>query len=50
MLAPLAALALAFGLFGTTVSVVHNHELAAAQTHAPVVEVQAVQKATIPNA
>ena len=49
MLGVLAAVALAVGVFGTTVSVVHNHELAAGQTQKPVVEDKAVQSATNPN-
>jgi hypothetical protein len=49
MLGVLAAVALAVGLVGTTVSVAHNQELAAAKTPTPVVEVQAVQSATNPN-
>jgi hypothetical protein len=50
MLGILAAVALAVGALGTTVSVANNHELAAAKTPTPVVEVQAVQSATTPSA
>ena len=49
MLGILAAVALAVGVVGATVSVTNNHELAAAQAQKPVVEVQAVQSATTPS-
>ena len=49
MLGILAAVALAVGVVGATVSVANNHELAAGQTQKPIVEVQAVQSATTPN-
>jgi hypothetical protein len=49
MLGILAAVALAVGALGATVSVANNHELAAAKTPTPVVEVQAVQSAAIPG-
>jgi hypothetical protein len=49
MLGALAAVALAVGLIGTTVTVTHSHEDAAAQATQPVVEVQAVQSASSPN-
>ncbi|MBP2672136.1 MAG: hypothetical protein H6Q85_2202 [candidate division NC10 bacterium] len=49
MLGALAAVALAVGLIGTTVSVTHNHEQTAAKNPTPVVEVQAVQSANTPN-
>lgn len=49
MLGIIAAVALAVGVVGTTVSVTNSHELSAAQTQTPVVEVQAVQSATTPN-
>lgn len=49
MLGVIAAVALAVGLVGTTVSVAHNQGLGADKTPTPVVEVQAVQSATTPS-
>jgi len=49
MLAILAAVALAVGATGAAVSVASDHEVAAAKTPTPVVEVQAIESATTPN-
>lgn len=49
MLGILAAVALAVGAVGATVSVANDHELASAKTPTPVVEVQAIQSPAIPG-
>jgi hypothetical protein len=49
MLGAIAAVALAVGLIGTTVTVAQNPEETAAQSREPVVEVQAVQSANKPT-
>ena len=49
MLGAIAAVALAVGLIGGTVSVAQNHDQTTTQTSKPVVEVQAVQSANTPN-
>ncbi|MGE5155281.1 MAG: hypothetical protein ACM3ST_14880 [Bdellovibrio bacteriovorus] len=49
MLGVLAAVALAVGIVGTTATVAHNQELAAAKSPTPVVEVQPVQSAATPG-
>jgi hypothetical protein len=49
MLAIIAAVALAVGATGAAVSVASDHDVVAAKTPTPVVEVQAIQSASIPN-
>ena len=49
MLAILAAVALAVGATGAVVTVASDHEVGAAQTQTPVVEVQAIQSAPNPS-
>ena len=49
MLAILAAVAFAVGATGAAVSVASDHEVVAAKTPTPVVEVQAIKSTTTPN-
>lgn len=49
MLGAIAAVALAVGLIGTTVTVTQNLDDTAAQSAQPVVEVQAIQSTSSPN-